>query len=139
MGKRLSGGRDDSGSWLASLLILTIGLGCCVFLTLSLNPRAATIGCSVLAVIFGLFLLINRLSRIGNMKSFDLGFLGLLGRSRRDDGLKDYEPRRVSAPPPPSAAASNQPISAGEARELRLNSASTWVPARGRKKKSPEG
>jgi len=133
MGRRLSGRRDDSGSWLASLLILAVGLGFCAFLAISSAPQSALISCSILGGILGLFVLLNRLNRAGRLSALNLGFLSLSSRSRRDDGVRDYQPRKAGSPS--SAAPANQPITAGEARELRLTSSSTWIPAQGRKKK----
>jgi hypothetical protein len=78
--------------------------------------------------------LLNRLNRAGRLTALNLGFLSLSSRSRRDDGVRDYQPRKASSPS--SAASPNQPITAGEARELRLTSSSTWIPAQGRKKKT---
>ena len=135
MGRRSSGRRDDSGSWLASLLILAIGLGFCAFLALSSDPDSALIACCILAGILALFVLLNWLNRAGRLTSNTLSFLSLSNRSRRDDGVRDYQPRKAHSPGPAATAPANQPISAGEARELRLNSASTWVPTQGRKQK----
>ncbi|MFM7056151.1 MAG: hypothetical protein ACKO2P_04420 [Planctomycetota bacterium] len=134
MGRRFSGRRDDSGSWLASLLILAVGLGFCAFLALASDPRSALTACSVLAGILGVFLLLNRLNRAGRLTSLNLSFLSISSRSRRDDGIHDYQPRKAAAAS--AKATPNQPITAGEARELRMTSSSTWIPAQGRKKKS---
>jgi hypothetical protein len=134
MGRRLSGRRDDSGSWLASLLILAVGLGFCAFLAISSDPSSALTTCSILAGILGIFVLLNRLNRAGRLTSLNLSFLSISSRSRRDDGTRDYQPRKANTASP--KAAPNQPITAGEARELRITSSSTWIPAQGRKKKN---
>ena len=136
MGRRFSGRRDDSGSWLASLLILAVGLGFCAFLAISSAPESALIPCLILSGILGLFVLLNRLNRAGRLTALNPRFLSLSSRNRRDDGEREYQPRKACAPS--SAASPNQPITAGEARELRLTSSSTWIPAQGRKQKIRE-
>jgi hypothetical protein len=135
MGRRQPGWRDDSGSWLATLLIVAVGGGFCAFVTLSANPDAVLTAGSVVAGLVGVFVVLNLLNRGNRSTAFNLRFLSVSSRNRRDDGLQDYQPRKAGSAPA-SAGGVNQPITAGEAKELRLTSASTWIPSRGRKTRS---
>jgi hypothetical protein len=133
MGRRGMGQRNDAGSLLASSLILGLGGGACLFMVGALSPNSLPLTAGILGAVFGGLLLLIVLQRFGRALSVDLGFLGRFGRSQRDDGIRDYEPRRAGGSRAGRADGANQPITAGEARELRLTSASTWVPARGRR------
>ncbi len=134
MGRRGMGQRNDAGSLLASSLILGLGGGACLFMVGAMSPDSLPLTAGILGGVFGGLLLLTVLQRFGRALSLDLGFLGRFGRSRRDDGMRDYEPRRAGGGSRGGrAGGANQPITAGEARELRLTSASTWVPARGRR------
>lgn len=133
MGRRGMGQRNDSGSLLASSLILGLGGGACLFMVGAMSPNSLPLAAGILGSVFGGLLLLVVLQRFGRGLSLDLGFLGRFGRSRRDDGVRDYEPRRAGSSRSDRSAGTNQPITAGEARELRLTSSSTWVPARERR------
>jgi hypothetical protein len=132
MGRRQLGRRDDSGSWLATLLIVATGGGFCAFAAMAASPDALLIAATVGLCTIGLFVLVHLLNRSRQANSFGLGFLFASSRNRRDDGLKDYQPRKVASKSS-AGSSGNQPITAGEAKELRLTSASTWIPSRGRK------
>lgn len=132
MVRRQSGRRDDSGSWLATLLIVAIGGGFCTFVALTASPDALLIAAIVGLCTVGLFVMVHLLNRSGFGSRFGLGFMFVSSRNRRDDGLQDYQPRKVGSQSSVGTGG-NQPITAGEARELRLTSASTWIPSRGGK------
>ncbi len=81
------------------------------------------------------FLILVVMQRFGKSPG-SLGFLFSASRNRRDDGLKDYEPRKAGDHRS-SMVGTNRPISAEEAHEIQITSANTWVPAnsgRSRKK-----
>ena len=132
MGRRFYSNRNDSGSLLASLLILVMGLGSCFFAVAAMAPNSVPIAAGVLGSVFVLFLCGIIMQRFGKAPSMGLGFLSRAGKSRRDDGAGDYMPRKAGESRK-MATGTNQPITAGEAHELRITSASTWVPAKGRK------
>lgn len=132
MGRLRSGRRDDSGSWLATLLIVATGGGFCAFAALAASPDALLTAGLVGLCTIGLFILVHLLNRSRYAGTLGLGFLFTSSRNRRDDGVRDYHPRKVASKSS-AAPGGNQPITAGEAKELRLTSASTWIPSRGKK------
>lgn len=134
MGRRFNSNRNDSGSLLASLFILVMGLGSCLFAVAAMAPNSVPIAAFALGTIFVLFLFCIVMQRFGKTPSIGLGFLSRAGKSRRDDGAGDYMPRKACEPRK-LATGTNQPITAGEAHELRITSASTWIPAKGGKKR----
>jgi hypothetical protein len=107
-----------------------MGLGSCLFAVAAMAPNSVPIAAFALGSVFVLFLCGIIMQRYGKAPSMGLGFLSRAGKSRRDDGAGDYMPRKAgeSRKLPPGT---NQPITAGEAHELRITSASTWVPAKG--------
>lgn len=135
MGKRFYSNRNDSGSLLASLFILVMGFGSCLFAVAAVSPASVPMAAVTIGVIFALFVGLIVMQRFGYTPSLGLGFLSRAGRSHRDDGAADYLPRKAGESRR-IVHGTNQPITAGEATELRLTSASTWVPSRGRRKSS---
>ncbi|HAP06826.1 MAG TPA: hypothetical protein DCR20_03295 [Planctomycetaceae bacterium] len=133
MGRKGWGQRNDSGSLLASSLIIGLGGGSCLFMVGAMAPNSLPLAGGILGGIFFVFMTLVALQRFSRGLSLDLGFLAVFGRNRRDDGVQDYQPRRAGSGHSEKHVGTNQPITANEAHELRINSASTWVPARGRR------
>ncbi|MFO0976907.1 MAG: hypothetical protein U0996_10955 [Planctomycetaceae bacterium] len=131
MSRRFQSGRGDSGSLLASLFILALGGAGCLFTVAAMAPSSLPWAMGAVGGVFAIFVLFVVLQRFGKTPGTSLGFLLSARRNTRDDGLKDYEPRKAgdrrTAP-----AGTNRPISAEEAHEIRVTSANTWVPAKGR-------
>lgn len=121
--------RNDAGSLLASVFILTLGCGACLFLVAAMSPDsfARTAWWLGGSVVVCLTLLV--LQRYGKIPNGNLRFLFTSARNRRDDGVADYEPRVAGQSSSPSAIGTNQPISARDAHEIQVTSANTWVPA----------
>jgi len=130
MPKRFHHNRNDSGSMLASVFILALGSGCCLFLVSAMSPASFAMTAWGLGGAFSLFLTLIVLQRFGKMPNTNLGFLFTSARNRRDDGAADYEPRIAGQTRSSSAVGTNKPISALEAHELKVTSANTWVPAK---------
>ncbi|MEJ7592700.1 MAG: hypothetical protein WKF77_14215 [Planctomycetaceae bacterium] len=136
MPKRFHHNRNDSGSLLASVFILALGSGCCLFLVSAMSPASFAITAWGLGGVVSVFLTLIVLQRFGKMPNTNLGFLFSSARNRRDDGAADYEPRVAGQSRSSSMVGTNQPISAKEAHEIKVTSANTWVPARsGRNRK----
>jgi hypothetical protein len=128
MGKRGQSGNRQDGSLLASVFILTLGAGCCLFTVATLSPRSFAFAASIVGSVAAVFILLAVFQRFGRMPSSSLSFLLTSNKNKRDDGANDYLPRKV-ADPRSTAEGSNRPISAEEAHEMRVNSPNTWVPA----------
>ncbi|MDA1229725.1 MAG: hypothetical protein O2856_03035 [Planctomycetota bacterium] len=129
--------RNDAGSMLAAVFILTLGSGACLFLVAAMSPDAFATTAWWLGGSVAVCLTLLVLQRYGKIPNRSLGFLFTSTRSRRDDGVADYEPRIAGQSSSPSVIGTNQPISARDAHEIQVTSANTWVPAnsaRGRKK-----
>ncbi len=136
MPKRFHHKRNDSGSLLASVLILTLGSGCCLFLVSAMSPASFAGTAWGLGGAFSVFLTLIVLQRFGKMPNTNLGFQFSSARNRRDDGAADYEPRIAGQTRSSSIVGTNQPISAKEAHEIKVTSPNTWVPAKsGRNRK----
>lgn len=136
MPKRFRHNRNDAGSLLASVFILALGSGCCLFLVAAMSPESFVRTAWGLGGMLTLFLTLIVLQRFGKIPNTNLGFLFSTARNRRDDGASDYEPRIAGSPRSSSTVGTNQPISAQEAREIQVTSANTWVPANsGRRRK----
>lgn len=137
MPRRFHNNRNDSGSLLASVFILALGSGCCLFLVSAMSPRSFAVTAWGLGGVLSVFLTLIVLQRFGKIPNTNLGFLFTSARNRRDDGAADYEPRIAGQSRSSSMIGTNQPISAKEAHEIQVTSANTWVPAnsaRNRKK-----
>jgi len=129
MAKRFRSNRNDAGSLLASIFILTLGSGCCLFLVAAMSPASLGTTACWLGGIFALYLTLVVFQRFGKIPKGNLGFLLSSSRNRRDDGLKDYEPRIAGKSRSTTMLGTNQPISAKDAHEIQITSANTWVPA----------
>jgi len=136
MPKRFHHNRNDSGSMLASVFILALGSGCCLFLVSAMSPASFAMTAWGLGGALAVFLTLIVLQRFGKLPNTNLGFLFSSSRNRRDDGAADYEPRIAGQSRSSSAVGTNQPITATEAHEIKVTSANTWVPAKsGRNRK----
>lgn len=133
MGRRFQSNRGDSGSLLASLFILALGGAGCLFTVAAMAPSSLPWAMGAVGGVFAVFVIFIVLQRFGKGPGTSLGFLLSSRRNTRDDGLKDYEPRKAGDQRS-SPAGSHRPISAEEAHEIRITSANTWVPAKGRKR-----
>ncbi len=130
MTRRWRSNRNDAGSLLASVFILTLGAGCALFTVAAMSPESMPVALWTVGSIVGIFLVIVVLQRFGKLPKADLGFLLSSQRNRRDDGAADYLPRKVGEGRVTSPG-TNRPISAEEAQELKVTSPNTWVPSRG--------
>lgn len=135
MTRRWRSNRNDAGSMLASVFILTLGAGCALFTVAAMSPESLPAALWTVGSIVGGFIVIVILHRFGKLPKADLGFLVSSQKNRRDDGAADYLPRkagegRITAP------GTNRPISAEEAQELKVTSPNTWVPSRSRGNRS---
>ena len=130
MPKRFHHNRNDNGSLLASVFILALGSGCCLFLVSAMSPTSFAMTAWGLGGALSVFLTLIVLQRFGKMPNANLGFLFSSARNRRDDGAADYEPRIAGQSQSSSVVGTNQPISAREAHEIKVTSANTWVPAK---------
>lgn len=128
MARRGHSGRSDSGSLLASVFILALGAGSCLFGVAALSPNSLPNAMWIVGSITGSFILFIVLQRFGVAPKADLSFLLSSQRNRRDDGVKDYEPRKAGDNVP-LPVGTNEPISAQEAHEIKVTSANTWVPS----------
>lgn len=134
MGKKSFRRRDDSGSMLATVIVIVLGAGLCSFLCVLADQNqnglllGGIIGGALLAIV-GLLVF-----RYGRMQDSSLAFWLAASKNHRDDGLKDYQPEKAKSRGPSRPLGSNKPISAEEAREIQKTSSSTWVPARGNRK-----
>ena len=93
MPKRFHHKRNDSGSLLASVLILTLGSGCCLFLVSAMSPASFAGTAWGLGGALSVFLTLIVLQRFGKMPNTNLEIQFSSARNRRDDGAADYEPR----------------------------------------------
>ena len=126
---------DNGGSLLATLLITGLAGGCCLFIAVSGAGDRADLAIGITAGICGLIIVVTILSRVGWMPSGTLPFWLQVKRNHRDDALAcQYEPRKVPDSQSSSDSGSNQPITAGEVREIQQTSANVWVPVRGHQK-----
>ena len=133
MSKRFHHNRNDAGSFLAAIFILTLGSGCCLFLVSAMSPASFAAAAWGLGGGLALFVTLIVLRRFGKVPNSDLGFLFSSSRNRRDDGAADYEPRIAGQTRSSGTVGTNQPISAKEAHEIQVTSANTWVPASSRR------
>ena len=138
MAKRFSNNRNDAGSMLASIFILTLGSGCCLFLVAAMSPASLGTTACWLGGIFALYVTLVVFQRFGKIPSTNLNFLWSSSRNRRDDGLKDYEPRIAGKSQSTTLLGTNEPISAKDAHEIQITSANTWVPANSSRRRKDE-
>ena len=129
MAKRFSNNRNDAGSLLASVFILTLGSVCCLFLVAAMSPASLGTTACWIGGIFATYLTLVVFQRFGKIPNANLHFLFSSSRNRRDDGLQDYEPRIAGKSQSATMLGTNQPISAKDAHEIQITSANTWVPA----------
>lgn len=129
MAKRFNHNRNDAGSMLASIFILTLGCGSCLFLVAAMSPASLGTTACWIGGIFAVFATLVVLQRFGKIPNGSMIFLLSSSRNRRDDGLKDYEPRLVGKSRSAAIVGTNEPISAKDAHEIQITSANTWVPA----------
>lgn len=129
MARRFQHNRNDAGSLLASVFILALGSACCLFLVAAMSPASFARTAWGLGGFCTVFLILIVLQRFGKSPGSSLSFLHSSSRNRRDDGLKDYEPRKAGENRQKSAVGTNRPISAQEAHEIQVTSPNTWVPA----------
>jgi hypothetical protein len=136
MGRRFHNNRNDSGSLLASVFIMGLGAGCSLFTVAAMSPNSLPAAMWTVGGISVSFFTLIILQRFGKVPSGSLSFLLKSERNRRDDGVRDYEPRVMNSVDS-RVTGTNQPISAEEAHEIKVTSANTWVPAatRSRRKK----
>ena len=136
MPRRFHHNRNDNGSLLASVFILALGSGCCLFLVSAMSPASFAMTAWALGGALSVFLTLIVLQRFGKLPNTNLGFLFSSARNRRDDGAAEYEPRIAGQSRSSSMVGTNQPISAKEAHDINVTSANTWVPAKsGRNRK----
>lgn len=133
MGRRINQNRNDAGSLLASVFIIALGSGCCLFLVAAMSPSQFGNAAAVLGCVFGMFLFLIVLQRFGKIPKGNLTFLLSSSRNRRDDGLREYEPKIIGSSPSNIVTGTNQPISAKDAHDIQVTSANTWVPAKSRR------
>ena len=135
MGKKFYRGRDDSGSMLATVVVIVLGAALCSFLCVLADVEqndlllGGILGGATLSIIWIVWF------RYGRMNESSLTFWFLASKNRRDDGLNDYRPEKVEDRGPKRPMGSNKPITAEEAREIQVTSSNTWVPAKGKRKK----
>lgn len=129
MPRRFQHNRNDSGSLLASVFIVALGCGCCLFLVSAMSPASFARTAWGLGAFCAVFLVVVIMQRFGKSPTQSLGFLFSSSRNRRDDGLKDYQPRKIGENHASKHLGTNKPISAKEAHEIKITSANTWVPA----------
>ena len=129
MAKRFSNHRNDAGSLLASVFILTLGSVCCLFLVAAMSPASLGTTACWIGGIFTVYMTLVVFQRFGKIPNANLSFLLSSSRNRRDDGIKDYEPRIAGKSRSALTVGTNQPISAQDAHEIQITSANTWVPA----------
>jgi len=138
MSKRFSNNRNDAGSLLASIFILTLGAGCCLFLVAAMSPASLGTTACWLGGIFSAYLTLVVFQRFGKIPKGNLSFLLSSSRNRRDDGIKDYEPRIAGKSRSTTMLGTNQPISAKDAHEIQITSANTWVPANSSRRRNDQ-
>ena len=144
MGRKWKRERDDSGSMLATIIIIVLGTVLCCFLCL-LDSSAFAHWMLLLLPTSALVVIVQiaryRYGRSGHAggASSGLSFWNLLARNPPDDGLAaQYRPRVVQSGRSLAPSGLQQPITAQEAHELRTTSANTWVPSQGRQRPRPE-
>jgi len=132
MARRSRSGRNDAGSLLASVFILALGAGSCLFTVSAMSPQSFVAASWVVGSVVGVFIIFVVMQRFGKLPGTDMGFLVSSHRNRPDDGATDYLPRKVGEGRVVPEG-SNRPISAEEAQELKITSPNTWVPAGNRR------
>ncbi|GAB5440744.1 MAG: hypothetical protein Fues2KO_10930 [Fuerstiella sp.] len=130
MGRNWKHQRDDAGSLLAAIIVVTLGAVVCGFLVAAaasstefwLLPTIVA-----LPVTFTIWMIWYRYSRPAPQR---LSFWFALSRSYRDDDVPgEYVPRKVRNRDE-QVSGTNRPITAAEAREIQQTSSNTWVPSR---------
>ena len=138
MTKRWRNDRNDAGSLLASVFIMALGAGCCLFTVSAMSPESFVVAMCTVGSIVGVFTAFVVMQRFGKLPKIDMGFLVSSHQHRPDDGVADYEPRKAGEAQI-VAAGTNRPISAEEAQELKITSPNTWVPARAALRRARQG
>lgn len=134
MTRRWRSNRNDAGSLLASVFILALGAGCCLFTVSAMSPQSMAAASLIVGSIVGVFIFVVVLQRFGRLPKTDLGFLVSSHRNRPGDGASDYQPRKAGEERIVSQG-TNRPISAEEVQELKITSPNTWVPSRSRRER----
>lgn len=117
---------------MASVFILALGSACGLFTVAAMSPDSLEAASWTIGLLVGTFIVFIVLQRFGKLPKTDLGFLVSSHRNRPDDGVSDYQPRKVDEGRM-VAHGTNQPISAEEVQELKVTSPNTWVPAKSRR------
>jgi len=131
MPKKWERQRDDSGSMLASVIVIVLGTGLCCFLCLTDSSAFGYWMLTLLPVtaLLAIFMIVRY--RYGRGEVGSLAFWNAFVRSPPDDGIAaQYRPRKVKDGRSMATTGIRQPITAQEAHELQTTSANTWVPAR---------
>ncbi len=131
MAKRWQHGRNDSGSLLASVIIITLGSGGCLITVSAMSPQSMPTAIWAISGMMAIFLVFVILQRFGKAPQADMSFLLASRKNMRNDGMADYEPRKIGEGRS-SQSGINRPISAEEAHEIQVHSPNTWVPAQSR-------
>ena len=131
MAKKWQHRRNDFGSMLATAVVIGVGAGLCCFVCLADSSDFGVI-LSLAVVMVALFMLFGitwyRYSQSGGQS---LVFWHAVARNNREDGLAaQYRPQIVNDRGAQQPVGTNKPITASEARELRVTSSRTWVPSR---------
>ena len=131
MAGRWKRSRDDAGSMLATVIVIAGGAGLCSFMCLM---DTSAFGDWMLALVVGGSLLAIGLIvryRYSRNSSGGLGFWHMLHRNSNDDGIAaQYRPALVRDKQSLASDGNNTPITADQAREIRITSSNTWVPSR---------
>ena len=131
MGKKIHRRRDDSGSMLATVIVIVLGAALCSFLCVlaDVEQNELLLGTILGGAAFSIAWIVWY--RYGRTNESSLTFWFLASKNRRDDGLNDYVPEKIPGRGPQRPMGSNKPITAEEAREIQVTSSRTWVPAKG--------
>lgn len=129
MGRRFKP-RNDTGSMLASSIVIVGGAAFCVMLAaVGSNEPSPWLIAGVIGTTVCMLLLMVRI-RYGERGS-GLGFWHSVFRNHRQDGLaSEYRPEKVDSRSASSGIGSNAPITAEQVHEIQVTSANTWVPSR---------
>jgi hypothetical protein len=137
MSKKWGRRRDDSGSMLASVIVIVIGTGICCFMCVMADSRYSDLAMG--AVVVSAFLVLASMiwyRYSSGDGSGRLAFWNAAARNNREDGLAaQYRPRKVEDRRSQQQPGSNRPITAQEAHDLQINSSKTWVQSKARVRK----
>lgn len=136
MGRNWKHRRDDGGSMLATIIVITGGCGLCWFIAVSANAFQLQIGISAIAL-FAIVQLIRL--RYGKGGGGRLNIFNAIARNPYDDtAAAQYRPVKIRDRRTEPPAGSNQPITAEEASQLQSSSANTWVPGKATKRSADD-